>query len=277
MKKRLGVLGANLVHSKSPQIQEAGIKQLGLEASYEKFEISNDYFNEEISNLLSKVDGLNVTIPYKENIVNYLNRADSLVSRIGASNTLVIKNGYIEGFNTDYYGFIESVKNLNLKSKKIGVIGAGGASRAVLVALDDLEVDLINIYVRNITKAKETKFPKIKKATKEILLFNHESDFSDLDMIINCTPVGQGRLIDSSPLEEEHIRNLKDETIIYDLIYEKTELIKSAEARGLKTIDGKEMLILQAAKSLSMWAETEVNEELIKVMREAFNGDLTKI
>jgi shikimate dehydrogenase len=269
-KMKLGVLGGNLGHSKSPQIQNAGIKYLGLDASYEKFEIDPDDFSKDIAKLLSELDGINVTIPYKEDIVNYLNKADELVNRIGASNTLIVKKGYIEGTNTDYFGFMESLKGFDLKSKKVAVLGAGGASRAVLVALDDIGVDQINIYVRNIAKAKETRFPRIKKANREILLFNHESDFSGIDLVINCTPVGQGRLVDSSPLEKEHLASLKDSSIVYDLVYEKTELLKQAEAKGLKTIDGSEMLILQAAKSLSLWSEEKLTDELIDVMRKAF-------
>lgn len=266
---KLGVLGENLSHSKSPQIQSAGLQYLGLDGTYEKFEILEDNFRQEITKLLSEVNGLNVTIPYKEKIIKYLNRRDSLVERIGAANTLVIQDGQITGYNTDYYGFKESLKEHDLKGASVSIIGAGGASKAIITALDDMGVAEVNICARNPGKV-EDNLPSVHKAQMNLNLYSEEYDLSGSKLIINCTPIGQGRLASSMPLTEAQIDGLKAGTIIYDLVYSETTLLKEAKARGLITIDGSQMLILQGVKSLSIWTGREIDAGLIKSMTDAF-------
>jgi len=272
MSKRyeLGVLGNTLSHSKSPDIQVAGLEYLNLEGSYGKYELDPDQFNKEINELLAQLDGLNVTIPYKETVLKYLNKKDPLVERIGATNTLMMTSLGIQGFNTDYYGFMESLKNENLKAKTVSILGAGGASKAIIIALEDMGVKKINMLVRNLDKA-EGKLPRT-KADIDVLLYTEEADISDSDLVINCTPVGQGRLSDSMPLTENQINSLDKKTIVYDLIYSETLLLKKANEAKLKTIDGSQMLILQGVKSLSLWTGCEITEGLIKAMTNAFYG-----
>ncbi len=262
---RLGVLGSPLAHSKSPQIQNAGLKFLGIDGDYVKYEIVPDEFDRKIRSLLCCVDGLNVTIPYKEKILKYLNRVDPLVERIGAANTLVIKDGQIHGYNTDYYGFMESLRGVDLQDQVVSIIGAGGAARAVVIALEDLKVSKINVYVRNPEKA-DGNLPYLKKTDLEVKLLSETSDLSDSALIINSTPLGQGRLQSSMPLEHHQIRRLQKNAVVYDLIYSKTMLLEEAEQVGLRTIDGSQMLVLQAAKSLTHWTGRELSPELIAAM-----------
>ncbi len=266
---KLGVLGSSLAHSRSPQIQLAGMKFLGLEGSYEKYEIAEDKFEREITQLISQIDGVNVTIPYKEKIVKYLNKRDPLVDRIAAANTLVIREGQIHGYNTDYYGFKESLKNYDLSGACVGILGAGGASKAIITALDDLGVADINIYARNPGKV-EDHLPKVHRAKLNLELYTPELDISSAKLIINCTPIGQGRLASSIPLELNQLDQLKNKTIIYDLVYNETQLLKEAKSRGLIAIDGSEMLILQGVQSLSIWTGCEINKNLIDAMSSAF-------
>lgn len=266
---KLGVLGATLSYTRSPQIQEAGLKYLGIDGLYQKYEIQEEDFQNSITELLSNLDGLNVTIPFKEKIVKYLNRRDPLVERIGAANTLVIQDGQIKGFNTDYYGFRESLKNHNLESSSVSILGAGGASKAMIAVLDDLNVGEINIYARNPGKA-EASLPQCSKAKMNLNLYTPELDLSHSNLIINSTPIGQGRLANSLPLEQAQLDKLKAGTIVYDLIYSETTLLREAKSRRLIAIDGSQMLIMQGVQSLSIWTGREIDTGLIRAMTDAF-------
>lgn len=266
---KLGVIGSTLTHSKSPQIQNAGLKYLGLSGNYDKYEIDQENFEYEITGLLSQIDGLNVTIPYKEQILKYLNHRDKLVDRIGAANTIQVKDGKIYGYNTDYYGFKKSLENYKLQNSNVAILGSGGASKAIIVALEDMGVGSINVYVRNLRKASES-IPNIQKSSLNIKLYTEEEDLSEAQLIVNCTPVGQGRLAEGLPLSIQQIERLRSGTIIYDLIYEKTKLIKEAERNKLIAIDGSQMLILQGVQSLSIWTGREIDQGLIDAMTSAF-------
>ncbi len=267
---RLGVLGSSLAHSKSPQIQNAGLRYLRLSGTYEPYEISTENFDRDISKLLVNIDGLNITFPYKESILKYLNACDPLVEKIKACNTIAVNNGRITGYNTDYYGFKESLKPHKLKGNKACILGAGGAAKAIITALEDMDLEIIEIYARNPNKA-SLKLPKQSRSKIQIKLYDDNVSFHDAGLIINCTPVGQGRLDSGMPLSKTQIKELNNHCLIYDLVYTQTLLLKAAQERGLTTIDGSEMLILQAAKSLSIWTNTEVTEELVSTMRAAFH------
>lgn len=266
---KLGILGHPLSHSRSPEMQAAGLKYLGIEGSYEKFDVAQEDFTDTLQAIFSKLGGLNVTIPYKEKILNYLNMRDKLVERIGAANTVMISEGMIKGYNTDYYGFIDSVSQLNLKGKNIALLGAGGAARAVMVALEDLEPELINVYVRNFQKY-DGNLPTVSKTNISLHLYDDNSSLAEADLVINCTPMGQGRLDDEMPLSTLQIEALKDTAVIYDLIYSDTRLLKTARNKGHKTIDGSKMLIMQGVHSLRIWTGKPITDGLVEAMSAAF-------
>ncbi|NBV98425.1 MAG: shikimate dehydrogenase [Proteobacteria bacterium] len=193
-KLALGILGSTLKHSLSPQIQAEAIKFAGLDAEYEKYEVLEENFEDEIRPLLTNLHGLNVTIPYKERVLNYINKVDKLAKRIGAVNTIKVnRGGLIEGYNTDYYGFQESLKGIDLKGKNATILGSGGAARAVIIALEDMGVAKIDVRVRNVDKVVNN-LPRVDNCELNVNLFNRESDTSEIDILINATPVGQGRL-----------------------------------------------------------------------------------
>jgi len=267
--KKFGIIGSTLTHSKSPQMQLAGLKYLGIDGSYEKFEIDQENFEFEITGLIRSLDGLNITIPYKEMIIKYLNIVDPLVERIGAANTIEVRDGKIYGFNTDYYGFKKSLENYDLKNSQVSILGSGGASKAIIAALEDIGVSTINVYVRNLKKASES-LPNLARRSINIKLFTEQENLSDSKLIVNCTPVGQGRLSEGLPLSINQINELKPDTIVYDLIYEKTKLLKASLDRGLRAIDGSDMLILQGVQSLSIWTKCNIDEGLIEAMKQGF-------
>ena len=270
-KLALGILGSTLKHSLSPQIQAAAIKFAGLDAEYEKYEVLEENFEDEIRPLLANLHGLNVTIPYKERVLNYINKVDKLAKRIGAVNTIKVnRGGLIEGYNTDYYGFQESLKGIDLKGKNATILGSGGAARAVIIALEDMGVAKIDVRVRNVDKVVNN-LPRVDGSELNVNLFNRESDTSEIDILINATPVGQGRLANEMPVTERQIEVLKSTAVVYDLIYSDTLLIQKAAERGLKAINGAEMLVLQAAQSFSIWSGVELSDELVSVMRSAMS------
>ena len=270
-KLALGILGSTLKHSLSPQIQAEAIKFAGLDAEYEKYEVLEENFEDEIRPLLANLHGLNVTIPYKERVLNYINKVDKLAKRIGAVNTIKVnRGGLIEGYNTDYYGFQESLKGIDLKGKNATILGSGGAALAVIIALEDMGVAKIDVRVRNVDKVVNN-LPRVDASELNVNLFNRESDTSEIDILINATPVGQGRLANEMPVTERQIEVLKSTAVVYDLIYSDTLLIQKAKERALKSINGAEMLVLQAAQSFSLWTGVPLSDELVAVMRSAMS------
>jgi shikimate dehydrogenase len=269
----LGVIGNPISHSKSPLIQMAAIRHLNLDATYDALELPTEDFTFEIElrKLLASMYGFNVTLPFKEKVLKYLNRIDDLAKRISAVNTVRInRGGLLEGFNTDYYGFKESLKEFDLFEKRVAIIGAGGAAKAVIAALDDLKVSNIDIFVRNAERARDS-IPRIEHAEFKIELFGQDTSLENYDLLINATPIGQGRLSNELPVTVEHLKQLNQGAIAYDLIYEDTLFLKEARKLKHNTVNGSEMLILQAAKSLEIWTGCVIDEALVKVMREAFH------
>ncbi len=268
---KLGIVGNPLSHTRSPLMQSAGMQALGIAGSYDKYEISEDAFSEAFPKLLSELDGLNITIPYKEEILKYLNDKDPLVKKIGAANTIHIHDGIIKGYNTDYYGFVASLGDLDLKDKKVSILGAGGAAKAIIIALEDMGVAEIDVFVRNKRKSLKT-LPGVEHLINlHVRSIDTEVDFSESSLLVNCTPIGQGRLADEIPIEPNEIKNMAVGATVYDLIYSDTLLLKAAREMGCKTIDGKEMLIQQGVKSLSIWTGQKISDELVSSMRAGFN------
>lgn len=269
---KLGLIGNPLEHSKSPEIHSAAIEFLQLDAQYEKYQLEVDEisFETQLREMFATNNGLNVTIPFKEKVLRYLNRIDPLAKKINAVNTIRINSGgLLEGFNTDYYGFMESLKEHKLAGKKAAVIGCGGAAKAVIVALDNMEMDSIEVLVRNIEKARDN-VPGISSNVLNIDVFSKDYELKDIDLLINTTPLGQGRLSKQMPVSEEQLKQLNKGAIVYDLIYGETMLLSKAKELNYQTFDGSQMLILQAVKSLSIWTGCEITEGLIKVMTKAY-------
>lgn len=267
---KLGLIGSSLAHSRSPEIHKAGLKYLGIDGEYVKFEIDPSNFESKVNILASQLDGLNVTIPYKETMLKYLNHQDDLVSKIGATNTLVMKDGQIHGYNTDYWGFMQSLKDFELKGKSASILGAGGASKALIIALNDMGLTEINVYVRNVHNV-EGSLPLIKGSKLNLELYHEELELNHSAIVINATPVGQGRLSNLMPITIPQLELLREGTIVYDLIYQDTLMLQEAGKCKLHTINGSEMLILQAVQSLSIWTGAEITDGLITAMRKGFH------
>ena len=274
--QKFGLIGSTLIHSKSPQIHLAAYKALGLDtASYEKHEISESKFAESIRAIGQELDGFNVTIPYKETIISYLSHVDKLSRRIGAVNTVKISGAELTGHNTDYDGFVKSLAKEKLQDANVAILGGGGAAKAVIIGLEDLGVAEIKILARDTYKV-ENSIPSVNNCTVKTESFNHDFDLAETDMLINATPVGQGRLSHEMPLSQEQLEGLKKSSIVYDLIYNDTPLLKAAKDLGFKTYNGKAMLVIQAAEAIKIWTGKEISLDIIDTMMNAFDLDEAK-
>ncbi|WP_027634120.1 shikimate dehydrogenase family protein [Clostridium hydrogeniformans] len=249
--RKCGLLGRNIGYSKSPKIHNDYYKIHNIDLEYELFDMEDNKVDEFFNNLEhSNIIGFNVTIPYKEKVLRYLNHLVYPSNIIGAVNTVVIRGNTYLGYNTDYFGFIKSlqVKGIDVKGKTILILGNGGSSKAIFYALKDLGASSIDMAGRN-----------IKKMEREFLLvdniLNISSDFNfyKYDMVINCTPLGNI----NNPQLPFTIKRIKKDLIIYDLNYKpsKTKLMELGESLGAICVNGEDMLKFQAYEAIDIWCE----------------------
>ena len=241
--KRFGLLGRNISYSfsKGYFTDKFNVENLN-NCSYENFDISEiSEFPEIIANN-SNIHGINVTIPYKEQVLQYLDTLSKKAVIIGAVNTIKFtKKGKLKGYNTDYYGFMKSLKPLLQKHhKKALILGTGGASKAVAFALKELNIEYI--FVSRNEKENGITYDQINVNT-----------FNEYQIVINCSPVGTSPNIETYPLIPYEY--FSDKHIAYDLIYnpEETQFLKKAKFQGAKTKNGFDMLVFQAEKSWEIW------------------------
>ncbi len=247
MKKyKLGLIGYPLSHSFSKKYFNDKFLQEKLTAfSYHNFELKKI---SEFSTILTQepeLIGLNVTIPYKEAILNYVHELSDNVKAIGAANTLVLhKNGRIKAYNTDVYGFKESlIPLLKPYHKKALVLGSGGASKAVVYGLNQLGITA-TIVSRTPKNAQQITYEQIDENTMKTHL-----------VVINTTPLGMMPLISLSPSIPYHF--VTNKHLFYDLIYNpsQTSFLKQASQNGASVCNGLNMLYLQAEKAWKIWLE----------------------
>jgi shikimate dehydrogenase len=262
--KYTGLLGNDIQYSQSPQIHNEYYKLNGFDFKYKLFDLQKDeikYFIENLNN--NNIIGFNVTIPYKEHIINFLNQVMYPANEIGAVNTVVLtkdklssKNKLI-GYNTDYAGFIKSlqVEGINSLNGSALIIGNGGAAKSVFFALKDLGIKSIDITGRNREKILE-QFSQIDK----FIEFNSVINCNDYDIIINCTPLGGTKHLEEFTLELE---NISEKNIFYDLNYlpEKTKFLQQGEKNGAKIVNGKNMLKFQAHFAIDIWEASSKEQE----------------
>lgn len=240
--KIFGLVGKNIGHSFSKKYFTERFEKDGLtDCSYENFHIDDIAEFPKIIAENTNLRGLNVTIPYKESVIPYLNKLSKKAAKIGAVNTIRFKNGKLKGYNTDCFGFEESLYPL-LQShhKKALILGTGGASKAVAFALEQLGI--LYTFVSREAQGNTIGYDRINATT-----------FDNYQVIINCTPLGMSpNTEDYPPLPYEHFT---PNHIAYDLIYnpDETLFLKQARQYGAITKNGHEMLILQAEKAWKIW------------------------
>lgn len=237
---KLGLIGNPLGHSWSPAIHS-----LLIGADYQLWPLEED----QLAGFLKKrdFDGLNVTIPYKQAVMPYLDEIDEAAKMIGAVNTIVNRNGKLKGYNTDYYGFMATLRSagFDVKGKKVAILGSGGASKAVRVAITELGGNPLIVS---------------RKPQKEQISYE-ELKALQPSYIINATPVGMYPKMDTMPIDPADYSSLEG---IGDVIANplRTRLVIKAQMKGLKTFGGLEMLVRQAFKADELFLDQKLDESL---------------
>lgn len=237
-----GLIGYPLSHSFSKRYFSEKFQREGItDSAYELFEIETiDQLPEVLAQ--PNLRGLNVTIPYKQQVMKYVESLDPVAERIGAVNTVRIRDGKKKGFNSDYYGFRDSLLPWldETPVRQAVVLGTGGASRAVVCVLQDLEIDFT--YVSRQTGKQAISYADLK-----------EKDLRNYPLIINTTPLGMSPNLETYP--DLNYQQLTSIHFCYDLVYnpEETSFMKRAKQQGANVKNGLEMLHLQAEKSWEFW------------------------
>jgi shikimate dehydrogenase len=269
MTLKVGLIGYPVAHSLSPAFQQAAFDALAIDARYLLWPTPPEQVPARIAALrLPGALGANVTVPHKQAAFASVDKASDRARRAGAVNTIVNRDGWLFGENTDIPGFLAPLQDLGLAlaSASVIVLGAGGAARGILVAL--LTAGCTQIAVAN--RSPETAARAIAAIEPSIPV-----DIASLDesltsrlpgatLLVNATSIGwEG---DTLPIPEQLLDALPPSALVYDLTYRETPLIRAAARRGLATLDGLEMLIQQGAESFRLWTG---REPPISVMRSA--------
>ena len=270
----LGIIGDPVEHSLSPLMQNAAIKELGLDYIYIPFPVKVSDLKQALDGFAAvNVIGFNATIPHKQAIIPFLNHITPIAEEIGAVNTVWRNLDGWYGTNTDVIGFIAPLKALNRDWRNTTpvVLGNGGAARAVVSGLAQLGCTEINVVGRN--KDKLAQFwqswqnsPKIAPLLKIHAWENLTGLISTADLLVNTTPIGMSPHVDASPVSETLMQKLPQNAIAYDLIYtpSPTQFLSLAQKNGATIIDGLEMLVQQGAAALEIWLQQPVP---ISIMR----------
>ena len=240
-----GVIGDPIGHSLSPLMHNAAFAAADIDAVYLPFHVRD------LRDFLSSVDpfgiaGFSVTLPHKETILRYLDECDPLANEVGAVNTVAVRAGRLYGYNTDYVGVLGSIeRRVPLASSRVLLFGAGGSARAAAFALVRAGA-AVAVCVRGALRERKRSRRRVGGEAIDVGALRSES----FDAIVNCTPVGMypGG---GSPLKASEL-NCR---VVMDLIYRprKTDLLRMAERRGIATISGVEMFLLQGAAQFEIW------------------------
>ena len=245
--RKFGLIGYPLSHSFSPAYFAEKFKKEGYsDCTYEAFPIKSV---EEVTLLLANnpdLEGLNITIPYKKDILPFLHFASDAVKETGACNCIRIKDGNLTGFNTDVTGFEKSLTpHLTDAHSKALILGTGGAAAAVQFVLNKLGIDFLFVS-------------RSKKNSGEVLYYHEvtEAVLDEYKLIVNTTPLGMYPDVEKYP--EIHYDFLTEEHYLYDLIYNpvQTLFLKKGAEKGAITKNGADMLIIQAEENWKIWNET---------------------
>jgi shikimate dehydrogenase len=286
MTKRVALLGHPVGHSRSPAMHNAAFRELGLDWNYELLDVEPERFAEVVRDLPSQgFAGANVTIPHKLRALEAADSASSVARAVGAANTLVFADGRIHAENTDVEGFLEALRERAPEApagSRALVLGAGGAARAVVYGLLQAGAARIEVWNRHPERARTLVSDLSETAPGTPLSAVERPRPAPVDVLVNATSVGMahpGRppesLDQADPFKELGISadELGDQQIVVDLVYRqnRTPLVRAAIARGLRCVDGFDVLVHQGAASFRLW--TGMQAPLGAMRSGATNGE----
>ncbi|MFC1907938.1 shikimate dehydrogenase [Chloroflexota bacterium] len=267
-----GVIGDPIEHTMSPVMHNAAFKNKGVDYVYLPFRVKEKELGKAIEGMRAlNIRGLNVTIPHKVAVIQFLDEVDPLADKIGAVNTIVNDEGVLKGYNTDGAGFIQALleKGVKLEGKNVVVLGAGGASKAISFILADRGSHLVILNrLLELDWAKELagRILQIFNKWVEALELNKQNltrALAEADILVNATSVGMTPNVDQTPVASDL---LKPGLVVFDIVYNpiKTRLQKEAEMAGAKTVSGLDMLVWQGALTFEKWTGVKAPVELMK-------------
>ena len=260
--KKYFVIGNPIDHSLSPKLHNHWFKENKIDAIYDKKKIKEN----DLKNLFSefkenKINGINVTIPFKKSVIPYLDELSPEADETQSVNTIILSNNNLIGHNTDIAGFAQAIKNLNfdMQGKKIFILGAGGVVPSIIFALNKMNVAKIIVSNRTKNKAEEL---KSRFLNLDLLDWG---DITDFDVIINATSLGLKK--ESINLDFSKLGNNK---LFYDVIYNplETNFLKEGKKLGNRTENGKFMFVYQAFEAFKLWhgIEPSINNETLEIL-----------
>ena len=263
--KILGVIGNPIEHTLSPVIHNTLCELMGIDAVYVPIKVENDIESAVKGLAESGIYGLNITVPYKQDVKNVLSSIDEEAAEIGAVNTLVRSNGGYKGYNTDMPGIMRALesKRVNVKGRKAIVIGAGGAARAVCIGL--MKGGASEIYLLNRTVDKAKAIAEDVSIVKPMTLAEYKKIPSDRYLMFQCTSVGL-KAEDGLVIDDDTFYIMADYG--YDLIYNpaETSFIKKMNELGIKNDNGLTMLLYQGIIAFEMWFGVKVSREVSELV-----------
>lgn len=274
--KVVGLIGEPVEHSFSPPMHNEAFKTLGLDYVYVPFNVSPDNLKSAIEGANSlNIQGLNVTIPHKINVIKYLKELDPIAELIGAVNTIDFKN--LKGYNTDGIGCIRAIEEVTkIKDKNIVVAGAGGAARAIVFYLAKYGAEDVNILNRNLKKAENLASDLL---ASNLISNVNSSDISeiskfisDADILIDTTPIGMHPNVSDEPIVKA--ADIHEELVVNDIVYNPNEtvLLKEAIKANAKVVYGIKMLLYQGAESFKIWTGREAPIDVMEAkLKETLN------
>jgi shikimate dehydrogenase len=262
MKKYL-VIGRPIEHSLSPELHNFWIKKNNINAIYEKKELNEN----ELENLIlqvkqKKINGLNVTVPFKKKIIPFLDKVTAESKATGSVNTIYLSNNKVTGHNTDIEGFKISIEKSEFdpSGKKVLILGAGGVVSSIIYALNLMRVS--KIIVSNRTK---TKTEELKNLFKNLDIVEW-GELPDFDMIVNATSLG----LKKDDKIDHNFSSIGKNKFFYDVIYnpKETNFLRTGKNLGNKSLNGKLMFIYQAFMAFNIWhgLKPEINEDVMKLL-----------
>jgi shikimate dehydrogenase len=254
-----GIMGNPVEHSLSPAMHNAAFEALGIPAVYVPFSVKKEDLGKATMALRAlNISGVNVTIPHKGAVIEFLDELDTSAKQIGAVNTIVQKNGKLHGYNTDGSGFMLSLRkdgHFDPAGKKAVILGAGGAAAAVAMSLAGAGIRRLVIANRNKSRAEVLAKRVQKHSDRETLPVALDEAralywlIRESDLLVNATAVG----LVANERPNINPNSLHPKLFVYDLVYRETALLKGAKRRGLKTLDGLGMLVSQGARSFELF------------------------
>jgi shikimate dehydrogenase len=246
--RRFGLIGKTLKHSFSKTWFTKKFSEEGIaDCSYENYELQSVDQLQELISAHPDIEGLNITIPYKEGVLKFLEHSDGLVKEIGACNCIKIADGIISGYNTDALAFQQSLgSNLLPQHECALVLGSGGASKAVQFALKKMNIDFLVV-----TRNKKADYIGYEDLGQDVIE-GHQ-------VIINTTPLGTYPNVDADP--SIPYQWISSRHLLFDLVYNpaKSKFLQQGEKQGARIVNGYEMLVRQAEESWRIWNERGIS------------------